>query len=116
MDTEPLPQHVPLDVGADPGEQASEYVSEIENMASVAPARPHSSADSGPCLYLGPAGQRCERRAADGAFCAVHRPGGIASKMRDPRRILAAAVTIMVLLWPYLDELVHEIIGWKHSH
>ena len=104
MDTEPLPQHVPLDVGADPGEQASEYVSEIENMASVAPARPHSSADSGPCLYLGPAGQRCER------------PGGIASKMRDPRRILAAAVTIMVLLWPYLDELVHEIIGWKHSH
>jgi hypothetical protein len=46
----------------------------------------------------------------------VHRPGGIASKMRDPRRILAAAVTIMVLLWPYLDELVHEIIGWKHSH
>jgi hypothetical protein len=36
--------------------------------------------------------------------------------MRDPRRILAAAVTIMVLLWPYLDELVHEIIGWKHSH
>ena len=116
MDREPLPQNVPLDGGANLREQTNEYAREIENLASVAPTTSHSSADSGPCLYLGPAGQRCDRRALDGAFCAVHRPGGIASKIRDPRRVLAVAVTIVVLLWPYLDELVHELIRWKHSH
>src|ERR1700722_19271843 len=31
-------------------------------------------ADLGPCLYLGPAGQRCDRRAARDGFCSRHQP------------------------------------------
>jgi len=39
----------------------------------TAAARP-TTVDYGPCLYLGPAGQRCQKRAMDGGFCATHRP------------------------------------------
>jgi hypothetical protein len=109
MDIEPLPQGTPgADAVDDPGG--------IEDLPSLAPRTTTSGADSGPCLYLGPAGQRCDRRAVEGGFCAVHRPGGIASRVGNPGRILAAVAAIVTLLWPYLDELVHEIIRWRHSH
>lgn len=70
----------------------------------------------GPCLYLGPAGQRCNRPALSGGFCAVHRPGGRGNAIKDPARILAAAGAIVALLWPYVEALVREIIRWTHSH
>jgi hypothetical protein len=120
MDTDPLDQYIREDDGSGVAEGAEDHAydpsGEHDDLSATAPIVAASNVDSGPCLYLGPAGQRCDRRAVDGAFCAVHRTAGIASKFRDPRRILAAAVTIVVLLWPYVDELVHEIIRWRHSH
>ena len=35
---------------------------------------PPPAADQGPCLYFGPAGERCSRPAIDGGFCARHQP------------------------------------------
>jgi hypothetical protein len=75
-----------------------------------------ASMGQGPCLYLGPAGQRCNRPALAGGFCSVHRPGGRAKAVRNPARVLAAAGAIVALLWPYLEDLVREIIRWTHSH
>jgi hypothetical protein len=74
------------------------------------------SRDRGPCLYLGPAGQRCNRAALDGGFCASHRPGRrIASAIRDPARVLAATIAIVALLWPYLHDVVRELLQWINS-
>jgi len=69
----------------------------------------------GPCLYLGPAGQRCDRLALAGGFCARHRPGARREAFRNPARILAAALGIAALVWPYVNDLVREIIRWTHS-
>jgi hypothetical protein len=108
MDTEPLSRDTPG------GYEVDDHGG-IEDLPPLAPRTTASIPDSGPCLYLGPAGQRCDRRAVEGGFCAVHRPGGITSKVGNPGRILAAVAAIVALLWPYLDELVHEIIRWRHS-
>ena len=115
MDSKPLRQGVPMDDVADPSEYGAASPAKSGAPLSPAPTNARGSDTAGPCLYLGPAGQRCERRALEGAFCGVHQPGGIAGKIGNPGRVLAAALTIAVLLWPYLEELVHEIIRWKHS-
>jgi hypothetical protein len=70
----------------------------------------------GPCLFLGPAGERCSRRALEGGFCGVHQPGGIAKLIAAPGRVFAATITIVVLLWPYIADLVREIIRWMAAH
>ncbi len=76
-----------------------------------------SNADQGPCLYLGPNGQRCSRRALAGGYCASHRPGGISlPKIALTKRTLAAIAAASWFLWPYLGEVVREIIRWMHSH
>ena len=69
----------------------------------------------GPCLYLGPAGQRCSRQALAGGFCAVHGHGGRARSIKNPARVLAAAGAAAALLWPYLEDVVRELIRWAHS-
>src|SRR5579863_3545842 len=59
------------------------------------------AADQGPCLYLGPSGQRCDRRAVEGGFCAIHGPGGgIAQRAANPAKVLAAVAAIVALIWP----------------
>ena len=74
-------------------------------------------ADQGPCLYLGPGGQRCERRALAGGYCASHRPGAInLPKVARSKRTLAAILAASGILWPYLADLVREIVHWMHSH
>jgi hypothetical protein len=74
-------------------------------------------ADQGPCLYLGPNGQRCDRRALAGGYCATHRPGAISlPKVARSKRALAAIAAASWFLWPYLGEVVREIIRWMHSH
>jgi len=92
--------------------------------ASAEPSEPLSTEDGpverkpsgqGPCLYLGPAGQRCDRAALAGGFCASHRPGARREAFRNPARILAAALGIAALVWPYVNDLVREIIRWTHS-
>jgi hypothetical protein len=67
--------------------------------------------DLGPCLYFGPAGQRCDRRAVEGGFCSRHQPGAIREGLRTqlPRRTLAV-VGVLAVLWPVLADLVRELI------
>lgn len=80
------------------------------------PSEPVISAagsDLGPCLYFGPAGQRCDRRATEGGFCARHQPGAIREALRTqvPRRAIAA-VGVLAVLWPVLADLIRELIHW----
>lgn len=71
------------------------------------------ASDQGPCLYLGPAGQRCERRAASGGFCQWHQPGAprvkvVNSAARYEKR-LAAIIAILAALWPLLMDFLHAL-------
>jgi hypothetical protein len=76
-----------------------------------------SAADQGPCLYLGPSGQRCGRRALEGGYCASHRPGAISlPKVALSKKTLAAIIGVVAIVWPYIAELVREIVRWMHSH
>lgn len=74
------------------------------------------SGDRGPCLYLGPAGQRCDRPALEDGFCSVHQPGGPAGKIGPSNRTLAAIAAIAGILWPYIADVVRLIVRWLHSH
>lgn len=78
-----------------------------------------AATDFGPCLYLGPAGQRCGGRAAANGFCRRHQPdsrflkesGGIgpATPLLSPRRV-GVIFTILALLWPLLADIIRELI------
>jgi hypothetical protein len=70
----------------------------------------------GPCLYLGPSGQRCAKPALEGGFCALHSPHSSEATAPHRRRVLAAVAAIAGILWPYVGDLVREIIRWMHSH
>lgn len=70
----------------------------------------------GPCLYLGPAGQRCSRPALTGGFCARHQTGALEKKPMNPSRFIAAIAAIAGVLWPVLSDVVREIIRWIHTH
>lgn len=74
--------------------------------------------EQGPCLYLGPAGQRCNRPALVGGFCAKHRTGvgALEKKPSKPSRIVVAIAAIAGVLWPILSDLAREIIRWIHTH
>ena len=75
-----------------------------------------SRGDQGPCLYLGPAGQRCKARARAGGFCARHglnagpREAAVALSPRKLLAILAAAIA----LWPILADIVRAILRYIH--
>jgi hypothetical protein len=74
-------------------------------------------ADQGPCLYLGPRGQRCNRRALKDGYCAIHQPGAISlPKAALSKKTLAAIAAIAGGLWPLIADLVREIMRWIHSH
>ena len=76
-----------------------------------------SNSDQGPCLYLGPGGQRCDRRAMEGGYCAKHRPGAISlPKPSFSKKTLAAIIGLAGIFWPYLADLVREFVRWMHSH
>ena len=86
-----------------------------------APGGKQASTDLGPCLYLGPAGQRCPRYATPSGFCPRHQPnadssstfqGSFADKpLLSPKRV-GAILTILALLWPVLADLVRELIRY----
>jgi hypothetical protein len=92
-------------------------VSEQTDVVNGFPAHPSAGgsekADLGPCLYLGPEGQRCGERAFDGGFCAKHQPGA-ASPIAGGSKVVAASIGILGLLWPYLADLFREIIRLIH--
>jgi len=75
-------------------------------------------ADQGPCLYLGPHGQRCSRRATHAGFCAIHQPDGITSAgiPRPSKKLIASLLAIAAVVWPYLADIVREVIRWIHAH
>jgi hypothetical protein len=68
-----------------------------------------AKADLGPCLYLGPEGQRCIERAFDAGFCARHQPGASAP-ITPSTKVVIASMGIIGLLWPYFADLFREII------
>jgi hypothetical protein len=75
-------------------------------------------ADQGPCLYLGPRGQRCDRRATNAGFCAIHQPDGAAASgiSKPSKKLIASLLAIAAVVWPYLADIVREVIRWIHAH
>jgi len=105
-------QHLPSSYTA----SADDYLPASEISSSQTSTNLPSAKDWGPCLYLGPSGQRCARPALEGGFCAIHSPGSAAAITPNRRRVLAAVAAIIGILWPYVDDVVREIIRWMHSH
>jgi hypothetical protein len=91
-------------------------------IATPSPAGPRpNNADQGPCLYFGPRGQRCNRRALAGGFCPIHQPagapGGIPGSTSKPsKKFIASALAIVAVIWPYLADILREVIRWIHAH
>jgi len=91
-------------------------------IATPSPAgSPSNGADQGPCLYFGPRGQRCNRRALIGGFCAIHQPGGSFSGVpgatsKPSKKFIASVLAIVAVIWPYLADIVREVIRWIHAH
>jgi len=75
-----------------------------------------ASGSEGPCLYLGPRGERCDRPALQGGFCSRHQPGGGLRSGKRPTKLVAAVLAALGLLWPLLGDIVREVVRWIHSH
>ncbi len=105
-------QHLPSRYTASMGD----YLPASEISVSPTSANPAATGNWGPCLYLGPSGQRCARPALEGGFCAVHSAGSAAAVTPNRKKVLAAVAAIAGILWPYVDDVVREIIRWMHSH
>jgi hypothetical protein len=67
-------------------------------------------ADLGPCLYFGPTGQRCDRRATKDGFCGRHQPGTptISAPFFTPKK-LAAFLIALAMLWPELTRFLSAL-------
>ena len=67
-------------------------------------------ADLGPCLYLGPAGQRCDRRATRDGFCQRHQPDAptTSTPFFTPKK-LAAFLIALAMLWPELTRFLSAL-------
>jgi hypothetical protein len=70
-----------------------------------------TKADLGPCLYFGPGGQRCDRRATKDGFCERHQPGApkVAAPLLTPKKI-AAFFIATAMLWPELVKVVAALL------
>ena len=100
-----------------PPEHENEFGIEVGGMELAQP----KPGDQGPCLYLGPQGQRSGRRALRDGFCAAHMPGASATPSANTpatpsKKIIAAFIAISGLLWPLLSDVVREILRWLHAH
>ena len=86
----------------------------VHSIAQPAPNESLSSrsmpADLGPCLYLGPAGQRCDRRARRDGFCHRHQPDSptISIPFFTPKK-LAAFLIALAMLWPELTRFLSAL-------
>lgn len=65
----------------------------------------------GPCLYLGPAGQRCNRAALASGFCRRHSSAPVDQAVSTPavKRALAV-IGALAVLWPVIADLLHELL------
>lgn len=90
---------------------------ELEPLPEAASAG--NAAAQGACLYFGPAGQRCSRPALAGGYCSRHRADGPDGEARSPARnysrVLTATAAIVLIVWPYIADLVHDLIHWLSS-
>lgn len=68
----------------------------------------------GPCLYLGPRGQRCMRPALEGGFCARHSPEAIRREIWIWSRRLAAILLTVALLWPIIASFLGALSHLRH--
>jgi len=66
----------------------------------------------GPCLYLGPQGQRCNRPAREDGFCARHSPEQAGAPRRFAKQAVAAILLLLGLLWPILHDFIRTLAGW----
>jgi hypothetical protein len=96
--------------------RGSQDLSEPETGAD--PTETLAPGPQGPCLYLGPQGQRCARPAIEGGFCARHQPGAIkpAPGRRGLPQIVGAGIGILAAMWPIIFDVVRAILRWIHSH
>ncbi len=68
----------------------------------------------GPCLYMGPQGQRCERPALEGGFCEHHTTDAVAVGPWPWVRRLAGILVAMAILWPIIEAFLNELSRWRH--
>jgi hypothetical protein len=98
-------------------DEKGDYADDFGISTLPAAGAPSSNADQGPCLYLGPRGQRCDRRATKAGFCAIHQPDAPIGGIAKPSKKLAASLfAIVAVIWPYLADIVKEVIRWIHAH
>lgn len=69
---------------------------------------------NGPCLYLGPQGQRCNRPALEGGFCARHAPGAVDLGPWIWFRRFAALLLTAAILWPIIAAFLNSLSHWRH--
>jgi hypothetical protein len=75
-----------------------------------------TGASQGPCLYLGPGGQRCARPAVEGGHCRKHHVDpSLRESARSYARVIAATVALVIIVWPYISELLRDLIRWLSS-
>lgn len=77
-----------------------------------------TSSTQGPCLYLGPSGQRCSRQALQGGFCIHHQPDAVIPEKhgRGLTKVAGAGIGILAAMWPIIFDLVRALIRWIHAH
>jgi len=65
-----------------------------------------------PCLYLGPAGQRCNQAALAGGFCLKHGRAGAAERpdSSSGRKRAIAVLLTAGALWPILADFIRELL------
>jgi len=110
----PIEGSVNVNAGMPPGELPDEFPdAPPEDFFESPPQTLSATGDQGPCLYLGPSGQRCNRRAVEGGFCARHQPGadrlqGLSIPQITRRGV--ALIGLLAVLWPVLADIVRELI------
>jgi hypothetical protein len=101
--------------GSDYGVNDSFGPDDMGQMQTAVASAPETQSGQGPCLYLGPAGQRCYRRAVTDSFCAQHQPGATAIKrVAKPAKWVAAIAGMLGVLWPYIYDFLHELFRIFH--
>jgi hypothetical protein len=94
---------------------AGDEIETLREFPEVTPTGGAGSSEARPCLYLGPAGQRCNRPATESGFCSRHQQEGTGSAAPLlPSRLVAVLLVILALLWPVLAEVVRELIRLLH--
>jgi hypothetical protein len=91
---------------------ASDQRSGLVWEAPGAATRSTAESEQGPCLYFGPAGQRCSRPALAGGFCSRHSPDArtdAATTTISPRKLIAI-LAAAVALWPILADVIRAIL------